>query len=183
MPLRDPKFTTLLARVAKRDAQAFSDLYEASASKLYAVALRILRDPELAEDVVQEGFVKIWNRAGDFNPEIAAPMTWMAAIVRNRSLDEIRRKGGRTFVDDGVLDTLESDDVSAITLLEKKDDVAKLRRCLEGLEAEKRKLVSLAYLEGMSREELARKFDKPEGTVKTWLRRSLIQLKGCLDND
>lgn len=181
MPSRDPKLTALLTRVAERDAEAFSDLYTVSSSKLYAVALRILRDRELAEDVVQEAYVKIWNRAGDFKPEIAAPMTWMAAIVRNRSLDELRRQGGRVFVDDGNLDRLESDDESAVALLERQDDVAKLHRCLEALEAEKRIMVRLAYLDGMSREELARKFDKPEGTVKTWLRRSLIQLKGCLE--
>ena len=105
----------------------------------------------------------------------------MAAIVRNRSLDEVRRRGGRVFVDDGALENLESDEESAVALLERQDDVVRLQRCLEGLETEKRKMVCLAYLEGMSREELARKFDKPEGTVKTWLRRSLMQLKGCLE--
>lgn len=181
MPSRDPKLTALLARVAGKDEDAFSELYEASSSKLFAVALRILRNREQAEEVVQEAYVKIWNRAGDFQPDIAAPTTWMAAIVRNRSLDEVRRKKGKVFVDDGVLDSLESDDESAVALLERQDDVAKLRECLEGLEAEKRKMVCLAYLDGMSREDLAHKFGKPEGTVKTWLRRSLMQLKGCLE--
>lgn len=181
MSSQDPHLKTLMARVATHDADAFSVLYEACSSKLFAVALRILRDRDLAEDVVQEAFVKVWNRAGDFNPDIASPMTWMAAIVRNRSLDELRRKGGRVFVDDGVLDNLESDDESAVALLERQDDVDKLRRCLEGLELEKRKIVCLAYLDGMSREDLAQKFDRPEGTIKTWLRRSLMQLKGCLE--
>jgi len=181
MPSRDPILSALLARVAQGDAEAFSDLYTASSSKLFAVALRILRNREQAEEVLQEAYVKIWNHAGDFKPDIAAPITWMAAIVRNRSLDEVRRKAGKVFVDDGVLDNLESDDLSAVTLLERQDDVAKLRKCLEGLEAEKRKMVCLAYLDGMSREDLAHKFGKPEGTVKTWLRRSLMQLKGCLE--
>ncbi len=171
----------LLARVARGDSDAFEALYQASSSKLFAVALRILRNREQAEEVVQEAYVKIWSRAGDFKPEIASPITWMAAIVRNRSLDEVRRKAGRVFVNDGELDQLESDDESAIALLERQDDVARLKRCLDGLEAEKKKMVCLAYLDGMSREELAQKFDKPEGTVKTWLRRSLMQLKGCLE--
>lgn len=181
MSLQDPKLTALLARVADGDADAFSTLYTASSSKLFAVALRILRNREQAEEVVQEAYVKIWNHAGDFKPDIAAPITWMAAIVRNRSLDEVRRKAGKVFVDDGALDNLESDDESAVALLERQDDITKLRKCLEGLEAEKRKMVCLAYLDGMSREDLAHKFGKPEGTVKTWLRRSLMQLKGCLE--
>lgn len=181
MSSRDPNLVALLSRVAQGDADAFSDLYLASSSKLFAVALRILRNRELAEEVVQEAYVKIWSRAGDFKPDIASPITWMAAIVRNRALDEVRRRGGRVFVDDGALENLESEEESAVALLERQDDVARLQRCLEGLEAEKRKMVCLAYLEGMSREDLARKFDKPEGTVKTWLRRSLMQLKGCLE--
>lgn len=181
MPPKDPALSILLSRVAEGDSEAFASLYDASASKLFAVALRILRNREQAEEVVQEAYIKIWNRAGDYNPDLAAPVTWMAAIVRNRSLDELRRRGGRVFVDDDVLDTLESDDESAVALLERQDDVAKLRRCLDGLESEKRKMVCLAYLEGMSREDLAQKFGKPEGTVKTWLRRSLMQLKGCLE--
>lgn len=181
MSSRDPKLTALLARVADGDREAFSALYEASSSKLFAVALRILRNREQAEEVLQEAYVKIWNHAGDFKPDIATPFTWMAAIVRNRSLDEVRRKAGKVFVDDGALDNVESDDESAVTLLERQDDISKLRKCLEGLETEKRKMVCLAYLDGMSREDLALKFGKPEGTVKTWLRRSLMQLKGCLE--
>ena len=181
MPSGSPKLVALLAAVAERDENAFAALYQASSSKLFAVALRILRNRELAEEVVQEAFVKVWEHAGDFKPEIAAPLTWMAAIVRNRSLDEVRRRGGRVFVSDGALDQLESEDETAVALLERQDDINKLMRCLDGLDSEKRKMVCLAYLDGMSREELARKFDKPEGTVKTWLRRSLIQLRGCLE--
>lgn len=181
MSAQHPQLVSLLARVARHDSDAFAALYDASASKLYAIALRILRDRDLADDIVQDVFVKIWNRAGDFNPDIAAPMTWMATIARNRALDEVRRRGARVFVGETVLDGLESDDVSALALLERQDDVDKLRRCLEGLETEKRKMVRLAYLDGMSREELAEKFDRPEGTIKTWLRRSLMQLKGCME--
>lgn len=181
MPTQTSQLVSLLARVAEHDNAAFAALYDASAAKLYAVALRILRDRDLADDIVQDVFVKIWNKAGDFNPEIASPITWMATITRNRALDEVRRRGARVFVGDAVLDGLESDDVPALALLERQEDVDKLKRCLEGLEVEKRKMVRLAYLDGMSREELAEKFDRPEGTIKTWLRRSLMQLKGCLD--
>lgn len=172
---------TLLAGVADGNEAAFAELYQQSSSKLFAVALRILRQRELAEEVLQEAFIKVWERAGDFDPSIAAPMTWMATIVRNRSLDEVRKRSGKSFVNDGALDHLESDDEPVLSLLERQDDVGRLMRCLETLEPEKKQMVRLAYLDGMSREDLALKFDKPEGTVKTWLRRSLMQLKGCLD--
>lgn len=171
----------LLAGVASGNEAAFAELYQASSSKLLAVAIRIVKQREVAEEILQEAFVKIWERAGDFDASIAAPMTWMATIVRNRSLDEVRKRAGKSFVNDGELDHLVSEDESALSLLERDDDVARLMRCLETLEPDKRQMVRLAYLDGMSREALAETFDKPEGTVKTWLRRSLMQLKGCLD--
>lgn len=171
----------LLASVASGNEAAFAELYQQSSPKLLAVALRIVKQREVAEEILQEAFVKVWERAGDFDASIAAPMTWMSTIVRNRSLDEVRKRSGKTFVNDGALDQLESEDESVLSLIERDEDVAKLLSCLDMLEPEKKAMVRLAYLDGMSREQLAKRFDKPEGTVKTWLRRSLMQLKGCLD--
>jgi RNA polymerase sigma-70 factor (ECF subfamily) len=171
---------SLLADVARGDEAAFASLYQATSAKLYAVALRILRSKEAAEDVVQDSYCKVWERAGDFDGSIAAPVTWMAAIVRNRALDEVRKRSVRPQADVSELDTLESDDEHPLDALERDEDVARLQRCLEGLEPEKRQMVRLAYLDGMSREALATRFGRPEGTIKTWLHRSLAQLKGCL---
>lgn len=171
----------MLAGVARGDEAAFAELYQVTSPKLYAVALRILRSKEAAEDVVQDSYFKIWERAGDFDPGIAAPVTWMAAIVRNRALDEVRRRGARPQADVSVLDELESDDEHPLDVLGRREDVDRLRRCLEGLEPDKQQIVRLAYLDGMSREALAKRFDRPEGTIKTWLHRSLAQLKGCLE--
>jgi RNA polymerase sigma-70 factor (ECF subfamily) len=171
----------LLAGVAQADEAAFAELYQATSAKLYAVALRILRNKEAAEDVVQDSFFKVWERAGDFKPEIASPVTWMAAIVRNRALDEVRRRGSRPSADVSELDGLESDDEHPLELIGRREDVERLIRCLEGLEPDKKQMVRLAYLEGMSREALAKRFERPEGTIKTWLHRSLAQLKGCLE--
>ncbi len=105
----------------------------------------------------------------------------MAAIVRNRALDEVRRRPARAFADVSEIDNIESDDEPPIAALERREDVEKLMRCLEGLEPEKKQMVQLAYLHGMSREALAKRFDRPEGTIKTWLHRSLALLKGCLE--
>ncbi len=181
MPPRDPRLENLLSAVAGGDEAAFAELYQATASKLLGVALRILRNREVSEEVLQEAFFKVWERAGDYNPAIAAPVTWMAAIVRNRALDEARRRVVRPTGDESELEQLESGDEHPIAALERAEDVERLLRCLDGLEPEKREMVRLAYLDGMSREALAKRFDRPEGTIKTWLHRSLAQLKGCLE--
>ncbi len=172
---------TLLACVAKGDEAAFAELYQATSAKLFAVALRILRSREVAEEVVQEAYFRVWERAGDFKPEIASPITWMAAIVRNRALDETRRRVARPFADASELDDIESEDEHPLNAIERGQDVARLLRCMEGLEPEKKQIVRLAYLHGLSREAIAKRFNRPEGTIKTWLHRSLAQLKGCLE--
>ena len=171
----------LLAGVAKGDEASFAELYQATSSKLFAVALRILRSREVAEEVVQEAYFRVWEKAKDFNPEIASPITWMAAIVRNRSLDEVRRRVARPFADASELDDIESEDEHPLNAIERGEDVARLLKCLEGLEPEKKQIVRLAYLDGLSREALAKRFNRPEGTIKTWLHRSLAQLKVCLE--
>ncbi|MFA5948828.1 MAG: sigma-70 family RNA polymerase sigma factor [Hyphomicrobium sp.] len=171
----------LLASVGRGDEAAFAELYQATSAKLLAVALRILRNREAAEDVLQDCFFKIWEKAADFNPAIAQPLTWMAAIVRHRALDEVRRRGNRTFTDESEIEDLESDDEHPLEVLGRQEDVARLLRCLDGLDPEKKQIVCLAYLDGLSREALAKRFDRPEGTIKTWLYRSLAQLKGCLE--
>lgn len=107
----------------------------------------------------------------------------MAAIVRNRALDEVRRRAARPTGngDEAELENIASDDEHPIVGLERDEDVRRLFRCLDGLDTEKKEIVKLAYLNGLSRDELARRFSRPEGTIKTWLHRSLAQLKGCLE--
>lgn len=181
MPAHAEKLEQLLAGVARGDESAFAELYQATSSKLLGVALRILKSREVAEEVVQEAFFKVWERARDYDPAIAAPVTWMAAIVRNRALDEVRRRVVRPAADESELADLESADEHPIAALVRAEDVERLMRCMDGLEPEKKQMVRLAYLDGMSREALAKRFDRPEGTIKTWLHRSLAQLRGCLE--
>jgi RNA polymerase sigma-70 factor, ECF subfamily len=181
MPALRSPLHDLIAGVAKGDEASFAELYQATSSKLFAVALRILRNREVAEEVLQEAYFKVWERAGDYNPSLASPLTWMAAIVRNRSLDEVRRKVPKSSGDETLLDDIAGDNEHPLVGLERQEDTGRLMRCLEGLEPEKQQIVRLAYLEGLSREELAIRFSRPEGTIKTWLHRSLAQLKGCLE--
>jgi RNA polymerase sigma-70 factor (ECF subfamily) len=175
------KLDKLLEGVAGGDEASFAELYQATSAKLYAVAVRILRNREMAEEVLQESYFRIWERANDFNPKIASPITWMAAIVRNRSLDAARRRIARPVADNSELENIESDDEHPLEAMGRREDVERLLRCLERLEPEKNQIVRLAYLHGMSREALAKRFDRPEGTIKTWLHRSLAQLRDCLE--
>jgi RNA polymerase sigma-70 factor (ECF subfamily) len=141
----------LLRRIAARDAAAFSALYKATSAKLYGVVARILPRGDAAADALQEAYVRIWEKAGEFDPAKGSPLAWMATIARNRALDEVRR------VRPGSLEDLP-----------------------ESFDEEKRAVVLLAYYRGLSREALALRFGRPVPTIKTWLHRSLAQLRDCL---
>jgi len=171
----------LLARVATRDRAAFAALYRATSAKLYGVVSRILPGGE-ASEVLQEAYVKVWERAGDFDAAKGSPLAWMATIARNRALDEARRARPLSLEDmpEGFEPATETEDPLAGR--ERTEAYAALMRCLAGLEPEKREMILAAYYRGASREALAARYQAPVGTVKTWLRRSLAQLKDCLSS-
>jgi RNA polymerase sigma-70 factor (ECF subfamily) len=171
----------LLARTAAGDRGAFRGLYEATSAKLHGVAIRILRDADQARDVLQEAYVRIFERAGDFDPAIASPISWMVAIVRNRALDEVRRaKPGRVVaLDEGFEPPAETG--HPLDGRERSEGLRRLLGCLAALDAERRQMVLLAYYRGASREALSERFKRPVPTVKTLLRRALAELRGCLD--
>jgi RNA polymerase sigma-70 factor (ECF subfamily) len=170
----------LLAAVAKGDESAFERLYVATRAKLYGIVLRILRRSDLAEEVIQDTYLRIWRSAGEFNPSIATPITWMVAIARNRALDLVRKKSEASIEDEPNALDAASEDPGPLARHEMTDDLRRLLACLGDLEDDQRRLVLLAYYSGWSREQLAVKFERPVNTVKTWLRRSLIQIRECL---
>lgn len=174
------ELTGLLARVAARDRDAFSAVYRATSAKLWGIVVRILPRRDLAEDVLQDVYVRIWERAGSFDPAKASPITWMASIARNRAIDEVRRR--RTVSIEDTPEALEIAETSADPLesAQQSDELRRLKQCLEGLEPERREMVLLAYYTGLSRDELAQRFAAPVNTIKTWLHRSLAQLRNCL---
>ncbi len=174
------KLADLMARVAARDRSAFSELYQATSAKLLGIIIRILHRRDISEEVLQEVYVKIWNRASDFDPARASPIAWMAAIARNRALDEVRRVQPVSIEE--APEALELPDPSANISeeVERNEDLRRLLGCLDGLEPEKREIVLLAYYRGETREALAARFDRPVATIKTWLHRSLAQLRTCL---
>jgi len=170
----------LLRGVAQRDRSAFAKVYQATSAKLYGIVLRILRRRDIADEVLQEVYVKIWERAADFDSEKASPISWMAAIARNRALDEVRRKQPVALEDHPEVQDFASDDETALAAVMRSEDGRRLAECLKRLEPDRRQMVVFAYCEGLSRDELAKKYGQPVNTIKTWLRRSLAQLKGCL---
>ena len=179
MPLSRQDLIEALERTAGGDLAAFKTVYAATSLKLYGIVVRILGRSDLAEEVLQEVYVRVWQRAGDFDAATSSPITWLATIARNRALDEARRNTMRSLEDyPELLEVAGEDNPSAA--LEQSDELRRLYACLEGLEADKKEIVLLVYHHGLTREEIAIRLARPVATVKTWLRRSLAQLKDCL---
>jgi RNA polymerase sigma-70 factor, ECF subfamily len=170
----------LLARVAVRDREAFSALYRATSAKLWGVIVRVLPRKDIAEDVLQDVYVKIWEKAASFDPAKASPITWMATIARNRAIDEVRRKVPASIEDEPEALEVEEGGLSPLEAAQQSEELKRLDHCLQGLDPERREIVLLAYYTGLSREELATRFARPVATIKTWLHRSLAQLRTCL---
>lgn len=177
----DP-LVALLAACAGRDRAAFARLYELTSAKLFGVALRIVRQEGLAEEVLQDCYIRIWNRAQDYREGVAAPMTWMSSIVRNRCLDTLRRPNPEVIDAEGnLIGAVASENPGPLEILERGKDSAALARCLKQLEGRQRQAILLAFYDGMSHSELAQHLREPLGTVKTWVRRGLLKLRTCLD--
>ena len=170
-----------LVRVAGGDRAALRLVYQDTSAKLFGVCLRILKDRGEAEDVLQEVFVTVWRKAASFDPGRASPITWMVAIARNRALDVVRKKRETSIEEETSAMEVASDDPSPLARHEMTDELKRLLACLGDLEEERRRLVLLAYYSGWSRDQLARKLDIPVNTIKTWLRRSLLEIRECME--
>lgn len=169
----------LMVSVAKRDREAFERLYEATRARLFGVVLRVVRDQALAEDVLSETYVRVWNEAGQFDPGTGSPMIWMVSMARNSALDIVRKRGEATTADPDATDPA-SDTPAPLARRDMTDELKQLLECVGRLDADRQKLLLLAYYNGWSRVELAEKFGKPLTLVRTWLRRSVLDIRDCL---
>ena len=169
-----------LRACAAGDRAALQSIYDLEAGRMLGVALRLLRRRALAEEALQDAFLQIWERAGTFDAERGHARTWIYAIVRNRALNILRGEA-RTDLSQNIEDLIvvdpDDDPEQAVMRL---SDASALRRCLSGLEPARRRLIVLAYIHGLSHGELAGRIGCPLGTVKSWLRRSLLSLRRCL---
>jgi RNA polymerase sigma-70 factor (ECF subfamily) len=175
----DRELSGLLVRVATGDRMAFARIYDLTASRLFAIVRCILRRPDIAEDALQETYVRIWQKAALYDAKRAAPMAWLAAIARNQAIDIRRRPRDAAGFGNGG--TGEDYEAAVLPEAELALELKRLRDCLSRLPEERQDMVLLAYYQGWSREELAAQFRRPVTTVKTLLRRSLIALRECID--
>jgi RNA polymerase sigma-70 factor (ECF subfamily) len=173
------RLASLIQAAAGGDRAAFQTLYEQTSAKLFGVALRILRDRAAAEEALQEAYLKVWQNAERFSSGYGTPVAWLCAIARNTAIDRARSERMPRSADGSDAELLER-----MASVDSVDVVAResLRTCLGELDDEARRCVVLAYCEGLSREELAERFARPVGTIKTWLHRSLKILSRCLEN-
>ena len=181
----DAELMALIDRVGQHDEKALRLLYERTAPRLMGLAVRVVRQREWAEDVLQESFLSIWRLAGDYRGSLSPPLAWMGLIVRSRSLDFLRRRAADRSAltqafDEDLAETMASDDPAPVDAASASEQARALHRCLGQLESRQRELVSLAYLRDLSHSELAQQLALPIGTVKTWIRRSLEKLRNCM---
>jgi RNA polymerase sigma factor (sigma-70 family) len=190
---RSLALSRLLGRAGLGDRAAFATLYDQTSAHLLGVVLRIHRDRAQAEDILQEVYVNVWRAARSFDAAQSQPLTWLTSIARNRAIDSLRRAQTQpqlqthftTFESNeetDVYDTVASDSPGPLDLLSRAADARSLASCMEGLSAQQRQSVALAFFDGLSHAEVAANMRQPLGTVKSWVRRALLSLKGCLES-
>jgi len=189
---RSAALAETLGRVALGDRAAFASLYQATSAHLFGVIVRINSDRAQAEDLLQDIYVNIWRAAQGFDAARAQPMTWLTSIARNRAIDSLRRRktevvtasvhlrGNDDDEDNDLLAALPSDAAGPLELLLQAAQRREVTDCVQALSAEQQQCVALAYYQGLSHSEVATHMSQPLGTVKSWVRRALIALKGCL---
>lgn len=179
---RREQLDTAMQGMASGDRNSLATVYEMTSAKLFGTILRIVRSRERTEDLLQEVYVKVWRRAGRFDPAKGSPITWLCTIARNTALNELRRSDrNRELAGDEIPEVVDEDLVPADEWLCSIEDSEALQRCLEGLQRDHRRSIVLAFFDGYSHSELAEKVKVPLGTMKSWIRRGLAGLKGCLD--
>lgn len=173
-----------LAACARGDQAALHRLYQQESRFLLGVALRIVRDRALAEDVLHDAFVSIWTKAGSFDPARGEGRGWMCSIVRHGALDLVRSRQRHVDVDDDTLEHLQDADLGAAPDMTDafalRSTLGRLDDCLARLDVAKRNCVLFAYLDGCTHVEIAERLQAPLGSVKAWIRRGVASLKECL---
>lgn len=193
-PLPDQDLIALLESVAARlgdparqrqSERALRELYDRTSTKLFGLAVKVVGNREWAEDALQEAFITIWRSAGDYRASLSPPLAWMGMIVRSRALDFLRRRASERAdagveLDEAVSETVAGGSPDPLDTADASEQAWALHECLRKLEVRQREVLALAYLRDLSHSELAAQLKLPLGTVKTWIRRGLDQLRGCM---
>jgi RNA polymerase sigma-70 factor (ECF subfamily) len=182
IPIADAdQLRQLLAQCSLGDRRAFETLYRSVGPRLHGVALRFMGRQDLAEEVLQESFVRIWNNASRYEAHLSAPLTWMINITRNQAIDQLRKHRDRPL-SDLEEQMLVDESPSAHEQLDSAREASALNRCLDSLEGMQRQSITVAYFQGLSCSELAEHLAAPLGSGKSWIRRGMERLRRCLES-
>lgn len=180
METRDEMCDRLLARIGSGDREAFAGLFASEAARLIAIAKRIVRRRDLAEEIVQDSFIAAWKSAPSFDPLRGRARAWLTTMVRNRALNVLRDSARIDYVTPVDIEAFRDRGPEAESAYRALADGDALKRCLERLEERSRRSILLAYVLGYSHGEIAAELRAPLGTVKAWIRRGVIALQECL---
>ncbi|OZI29272.1 RNA polymerase subunit sigma-70 [Bordetella genomosp. 1] len=180
--MSDPKHLEILLQDCARGQQsALAEIYRLCAPHLFALATRMLRRSDWAEEVIQDSFVSVWRNAGQYSAQQSQPMTWMTRIVRNRCIDLLRRPDLERPDPDGALEAAWADDAPGpLERLQTGEDGQRLADCMKQLESRQRMAIALSFFDDLSHGDIARRLGTPLGTIKSWVRRGMERLKRCL---
>lgn len=172
-----------LASVRDGRHSALAEVYRCTSAKLFGICLRILKDRSEAEDALQDVYLNVWRKAGSYDPARASPISWLAALARNRAIDHARSSGRRREDPAELAEAIADDGDTAPDLIDRFEQSQRLHGCLDRLDEHQRQAIRAAFLEGFTYSELADRADVPLGTMKSWVRRGLLRLKECLGDD
>lgn len=188
MNASDPADLGLLQRIAARDTAALAELYDRHSRLLFGLALRVMRDREEAEEVLQEAFLRVWTRAEIYDARVGAPLPWIVRVTRNCAFDRLRVRRVRAAVNAPAIDAAGAEAATPASGIQTPEAAvldAEKRRTLNGaladIPAEQRQLIEAAFFEGYSHSELAQRFGLPLGTVKTRIRAGMIAMRRRLE--
>lgn len=177
------RLVAALKRVATGDRAALRLVYDMTAAKLFGVCLRIAGDRDAAEDILQDVYLKVWQRAGRFDPDRASPVTWLCTIARNTAIDWRRARpvaAAEAVLPAEAAAELPDERPAAPDQIAAAQEEARIAACLAALQPHQGQAIRSAFFDGYSYPQLAQAMAVPLGTMKSWVRRGLIQLKACL---
>lgn len=180
-PAERDELNRLLQQAGRNDQKAFAELYKRTSSKLFGVCMRMLRDRGEAEEVLQETYTTVWRRAGSFDASRASAITWLVTLSRNKAIDRLRQHREELLDDPSRLDEAVDEQPTPAVGAETSQEYQRLQQCLDELEPQQQSSVREAFFTGATYNELATRCKVPLGTMKSWIRRSLMQLRTCLD--
>jgi RNA polymerase sigma-70 factor, ECF subfamily len=182
-PSNSNELERLLLRMSRKEAAAFEKLYAATKRKLFSTVLLVVRRRHLAEEILQEAYVRIWLHAAGYRPSLGSPMTWMITIARNLAIDVARKPAREVCCDDSVMLNFPADILTALESIEARENesetikLSNILSALQSLEPLRRQLVIAAYIRGESRHRLSEQYGVPVNTIKTWIRRALLEVR------